>query len=80
MPQLLELPHLLHEDGVAEVEIRTRRIEAGLDAEGTPGAEPLLELGADVEVDDPAAEDLELAFGGEHAPGVYPDAGRAQAR
>ncbi len=75
VPEVLELPHLLHQHGVAEVQIGARRVEAGLDPERPPGAEALLELGADVEVDDTAAEDLDLAFGGEHARGLSDAAG-----
>jgi len=43
---------------VAEVQVGAGRIEAGLDAERTSGAEALFQLGADVEVDDAAAQDL----------------------
>ena len=40
-----------------------------LDHRGAAGAEPVFQLGADVEVDDSTAEDLDLAFGREHGAG-----------
>ena len=47
VPELLELPHLRHQDGVAEVEVGARRIEAGLHAQRLAGApRRFFELGA----------------------------------
>ena len=64
VPQVLELPHLLQQDGVAEVQVGTRGVEARLDAQRAPARarllEPLLELRAHVEVDDTALEEREL--------------------
>ena len=36
MPELLELPHLVDEHGVPEMQIGCRRIEARLDPQRTP--------------------------------------------
>ena len=64
VPELLELPHLRQQHGVADVQIGPRRIEARLDAQRLAGlarlVEPLLELGADVQVDDAAREQRDL--------------------
>ena len=42
VPQVLELTHLRHQHGVADVEIGARRIEARLDAKGPPVASAFL--------------------------------------
>ncbi len=63
VPQLLELAHLVHQHRVAEVQIRARRVEAGLDLEGAPLLQPLQQLLLDVEVDDAALQLFELLFG-----------------
>jgi hypothetical protein len=60
--ELLKLTHLLHQNGVAEVKIRARRIEAGFDPELLLRFEALEELGADVEIDHAPAQGFELFF------------------
>ena len=44
MSEVLELPELPEHDGVAEGQIRRRRVHAELDAETSPGGQPLLQL------------------------------------
>ena len=44
MAEILELPHLVEQHGVADVQIGRGRIEAGLDAQRTAELEPRLEL------------------------------------
>ncbi len=64
VPQVLELPHLLEQHGVPEVQVGASGIEPGLDAERLAALarllEPLLELRAHVEVDDAALEQRQL--------------------
>ena len=45
MAELLELPQLVDEHRVAEMEVGRGRIETGLDAQGDTGLEPLFQLG-----------------------------------
>ena len=62
--ELLELTELLHQHGVADVEIGARGIEARFYAERDAGltgfGEALFELGADVQIDDAAREERHL--------------------
>ncbi len=44
MPEVLELPHLVEQDGVPQVQIGRGRIEPGLDPQGPAGAELLEQL------------------------------------
>jgi hypothetical protein len=66
--ELLELPQLVDDDGVAEVEVGRGRIAAELDDEravfGAALFELLLELVADLEVHDAAADDFKLFVDG----------------
>ncbi|TPW19095.1 MAG: hypothetical protein FD126_3030 [Elusimicrobia bacterium] len=44
VPQVLEMPELLEDDGVAEVQVRRGRVHAELHAQGAPLRELLLKL------------------------------------
>ena len=44
MPELLEMPHLPDQDGMAKVEIGRRRIKAGLHSQGYPSLADSLEF------------------------------------
>ncbi len=85
MPQVLELPHLLQEDVVPQVQVGARGVEPRLHAQGRSALarllEPLFELGADVKVDDSALEQGELLGDGRKArrhPAAIPQACRPQ--
>ncbi len=64
MAELLEVPHLAQQDGVPEVEVGSRGVEAGLDGERLAGARRALELGAQLrlvdQVDRAARQQLHL--------------------
>jgi hypothetical protein len=56
VPQRLELPHLVHEHHVPQMQVRPRGVEARLDAERAPLGKALREVGLDVQVHDAALE------------------------
>ena len=60
--EVLQLAQLVDQDGVAEVQVRARRVEACLDAQRLPALQLLGELALDQEFVGPAAEDRELVF------------------
>ena len=66
MPEILELPQLLQSDGMTEVNVRRRRIDAQFDAERTPGGQFFLQLFAADDFRATAAKNFE-GFGGTHA-------------
>ncbi len=47
MAEVLEVAQLVDQHGMAEVQVRRGRVEAGLDAQGTTGLELFDELGFD---------------------------------
>ncbi len=59
MAEVLELPHLVEQHGVAEVQIRRRRIEAGLDAQRAAELQARLELLALDDLVGAAADQIE---------------------
>jgi hypothetical protein len=44
VPEVLELPHLVEQHGVADVQVRRGRVEAGLDPQRAPDAQARLEF------------------------------------
>ncbi len=75
VPQVLEVPHLAQQHGVAEVDVGRRGVEADLDHERPPGlaraVELLAQLVLDDDVDGPPLEQLQLLVGrGELDPGL----------
>ena len=72
MPELLELAHLVDEHGVAEVQVRGRRVEAGLDPQRLAARELLQKVRLGQEFGGAAAQFLELSV---PAPASIPLAG-----
>jgi hypothetical protein len=62
----LELPQLLQSDGMTEMNIRRRRVDAQFDAERTTGGQFFLQLFAADDFRTTAAENFK-GFGGTHA-------------
>jgi len=60
--EVLELAELSEEDGVSEVEIRSRRIKPGLDEQGLLTGEFCAEFSIGNELSDASLQDLELGF------------------
>ena len=58
--ELLELPQLPHENGVAKVKVRRRRVEARLDAQRLPSRELFSELGFVNQIGRAALENAQL--------------------
>ncbi len=56
MPEVLELTHLAHQHGVAEVEVGAGGIEARLHAQWTALGETRGQLRAHVQIDDAAGQ------------------------
>ena len=60
MPQFLELAHLVHDDGMPEVQVGRGGIESDLDAERDIPRQFLAQILLAHEVHDAAADDLHL--------------------
>ena len=62
MPEILELPQLVEQDGVPRDEGRARRVEPFLDSQRRAAAELGGQLGLDQELGGAAAKDSELLW------------------
>ena len=66
MAEVLELAHLAQRDGMAEVKVRARRVDAQLDVERHAALELLLEVGLGHDLGSAGGDDTHLLVYGQH--------------
>ena len=72
MAQILEMPQLVDQDGMTEMEVRRGRIETGLDPQWAATLQSFDQLGFQQEFIAPPLDDLQTAFNINHQPTPEP--------